>query len=219
QAFSVVVFTAEILMRLFIAPISSKYSFSRWTYLSSFFGIVDIASIAPWYIEVALSSSGVYFDASAFRVLRLFRILQLEHFVSAFSLLDDVWTQSRDTLAATGLLALVVWVGSACLFYLFEKDNACTGEAFSSIPDAMYYTAIFLGGEWAEVDFTWPGKVLCCVLCVFGIVLFGIPVGTVFEAFQEVMQEVNAEEDDGKVKQGAAGADDSMGDAHGIQIG
>lgn len=73
------------------------------------------------YIETALSSSGIYFDASTFRVLRLFRILQLEHFVSAFSLLDDVWTQSKDTLAATGLLALVVWVGSACLFYLFEK--------------------------------------------------------------------------------------------------
>lgn len=73
------------------------------------------------YIEAALRSSGVYFDASAFRVLRLFRILQLEHFVSAFSLLDDVWTASKDTLAATGLLALVVWVGSACLFYLFEK--------------------------------------------------------------------------------------------------
>lgn len=43
-----VVFTLEISMRLFIAPISSKYGFSRWTYITSFFGIVDIASIAPW---------------------------------------------------------------------------------------------------------------------------------------------------------------------------
>ncbi|CAN0355510.1 unnamed protein product, partial [Scytosiphon promiscuus] len=51
QAFSVVVFTAEISMRLFIAPISARYSFSRWTYLSSFFGIVDIASIAPWWVS------------------------------------------------------------------------------------------------------------------------------------------------------------------------
>lgn len=49
QAFSVVVFTAEISMRLFIAPISSKYNFSRWNYLLSFFGIVDISAIAPWW--------------------------------------------------------------------------------------------------------------------------------------------------------------------------
>lgn len=61
------------------------------------------------------------------------------------------------------------------LFWCFQ-ENMCTGEAFSSIPDAMFYTAVFLGGEWSEVDFTWAGKVLCCVLCVFGIVLFGIPV-------------------------------------------
>eukprot|EP00752_Nemacystus_decipiens_P005802 g5248.t1 len=216
EAFSVLVFTAEISMRLFIAPISSRYSFSRWTYLSSFFGFIDIASIAPWYVETILRSSGVYFDASAFRVLRLFRILQLEHFVSAFSLLDDVWTASKDTLAATGLLALVVWVGSACLFYLFEKDNVCTGDAFSSIPDAMFYTAVFLGGEWAQIDFTWPGKVLCCVLCVFGIVLFGIPVGSVFEAFQDVMQEVHEEEAEEENQTGGGG---SVGDTYGILIG
>lgn len=68
-----------------------------------------------------LHFSGVTFDSSVFRVLRLFRILQLEHFVSAFTLLGNVWDSCKATLAATGLLALVVWIGSACLFYLFEK--------------------------------------------------------------------------------------------------
>lgn len=45
------------------------------------------------------------------------------------------------------------------------------------------------------VDFTWPGKILCCALCVMGIALFAIPVGTVFEAFQDVLQEVNTAEE------------------------
>lgn len=60
----------------------------------------------------------------------------------------------------------------------------------------MFYTAVFLGGEWAQVDFTWPGKILCCILCIMGIALFAIPVGTVFEAFQDVLQEVNCCEDE-----------------------
>lgn len=77
-----------------------------------------------------------------------------------------------------------------------HKDNECTGDAFSSIPDAMFYTAVFLNGEWAKTDFTWPGKILCCILCVMGIALFAIPVGTVFEAFQDVLQEVNCPEED-----------------------
>ncbi|CAM9142714.1 unnamed protein product [Ascophyllum nodosum] len=196
EAFSVLVFTAEIAMRFFIAPISSEYNRSRWNYMTSFFGIIDLASIVPWYVQMILSLSGVYFDASVFRVVRMFRILQLEHFVSAFTLLDDVWSSCQDTLAATGLLALVVWVGSACLFYLFEKNNECTGDAFKSIPDAMYYVAVFLAGEWGKMDFTWPGKILCCVLCVMGIALFAIPVGTVFEAFQDVLEEVNTSEEE-----------------------
>lgn len=64
---------------------------------------------------------GAHFDASVFRVLRFFRILQLENFVSAFTLLDDVWRISKDTLAATALLAMVLWLGSACILYLTEK--------------------------------------------------------------------------------------------------
>lgn len=59
----------------------------------------------------------------------------------------------------------------------------------------MFYTAIFLGGEWAQFDFTWPGKILCCVLCIVGIALFAIPVGTVFEGFQEVLEELYCEEE------------------------
>lgn len=60
----------------------------------------------------------------------------------------------------------------------------------------MFYVAVFLAGEWSEIDFTWPGKILCCVLCVMGIALFAIPVGTVFEAFQDVLQEVHGEDCD-----------------------
>ena len=44
------------------------------------------------------------------------------------------------------------------------------------------------------------GKILCCALCVMGIALFTIPVGTVFEAFQDVLQEVNDSAEDGKEK-------------------
>ena len=60
----------------------------------------------------------------------------------------------------------------------------------------MYYVAVFLAGEWGKMDFTWPGKILCCVLCVMGIALFAIPVGTVFEAFQDVLEEVNTSEEE-----------------------
>ncbi|CAM9445641.1 unnamed protein product [Discosporangium mesarthrocarpum] len=196
EAFSVAVFTFEIILRIFTAPISSKYGGSVWSYVFSFYGIIDFASVLPWYIELFATAVGLGIDVSVFRVLRLFRILQLEHFVSAFTLLDDVWLVAKDTLAATAILALIVWVGSAALFYIFEKDNECVGDSFNSIPNAMYFVAVFLGGDWGEVDFSWPGKILCVILCVMGIALFAIPVGTVFEAFNDVLLESTEEEEE-----------------------
>jgi hypothetical protein len=55
-------------------------------------------------------------------------------------------------------------------------------------------SAIFLSGEWGQVDFSLPGKVLCCLLVVVGIGLYSIPVGALFDAFGEVLAEEKEEE-------------------------
>ena len=74
-------------------------------------------------------------------------MLELERFVPAFTLLRDVYRKSKDVLKATGILALIIWIGGATLFYVFQP------ELFGSVPNAMYYTAIFLGGEWGTFFF------------------------------------------------------------------
>jgi hypothetical protein len=145
EAISVAVFSVDYAMRIFAAPADGHYG-SSLKYMTGFYGCVDFVSVAPWYLEMALGLAGVPFDASTFRVLRLFRLLQLDQFVHAFSLLGDVWRSARSLLAATGLLALIVWVGLSTLFFLFERNNECTDGAFVDIPSAMYFVAIFLGG-------------------------------------------------------------------------
>jgi hypothetical protein len=41
--------------------------------------------------------------------------------VTAFTLLDDVWRESKDVLNTTALLAVILWLTSATLFYLTEQ--------------------------------------------------------------------------------------------------
>merc|ERR1712072_1154129 len=123
-------------------------------------------------------------------VFRVFRILLLEHFTEAFTLLDDAFRNCKDTLAATGLLALVIWVGCATLFYVFEGNNDnpdYSDDAFRNIPNSMYYGAVFLGGEWAKTDFTVPGKLVAQFLAIAGIALYAIPIGAFFDAFGDLM--------------------------------
>ena len=190
------------------------------------------------------------------RIIRIFRVLQLEDFVVAFSKLDNVFRASKDVLKATGLMAIIIWVGSAALFYLFESNNPnfrecddsvpavgtekhpgcydfestsecndyypgmCSQKAFTNMPNALFYVAVFLGGEWGVVgksmsiekallaisrctliyclssDFTWQGKLVCMFLCVAGIAIYSIPVGTLFDSFGAVIGLAEEEEEE-----------------------
>jgi hypothetical protein len=195
EAISVVVFTFEFALRVFSVRYDSAHEFSRMFYLTTFFGVVDIFAILPWYIQLVLEAAGVRVNVFIFRIARVFRILQLEHFVEAFTLLDDVYRASKQVLQATGLLALVIWVGSATLFYLSEQGNSNFADidAFQNVFDSLYFTAVFLGGEWGLVDFTLFGKILSIILCVLGLALFAIPIGTLFEAFEDIIGKAREE--------------------------
>mmetsp|Transcript_22211 Transcript_22211/g.31198 ORF Transcript_22211/g.31198 Transcript_22211/m.31198 type:complete len:244 (+) Transcript_22211:2-733(+) len=137
--FSVVfVFFVEYMLRLFSAPKNREALFSTLTYATTFFGIVDFLSTAPWFIQTALVATGHLElgsdKAKIFRIFRIFRILQLEDFITAFSKLDNVFRASKDVLKATGLMAIIIWVGCAALFYLFEENNPNWRSCDSSIP-------------------------------------------------------------------------------------
>jgi hypothetical protein len=63
--------------------------------------------------------------------------------------------------------------------------------------------AVFLGGDWGFVDFTWKGKIVCMFLCIAGIALYAIPVGSLFDSFGAVIglntDPEETEEEDGEV--------------------
>lgn len=228
EAFSVMIFASEYILRLFCAPKNREALYSTFIYATTFFGIVDLLSTAPWFVQEALIATGRLNaggdSAKIFRLFRIFRILQLEDFITAFSKLDNVFRASKDVLKATGLMALIIWVGCGALFFIFEENNPnwrvcdasiplstpdpnqpgcydfgstaacnqiypglCTQKAFTDMPNALYYTAVFLGGEWGVVDFTWPGRMVCLFLCVIGIGLYAIPIGSLFDSFGAVL--------------------------------
>eukprot|EP00927_Polykrikos_kofoidii_P039095 TRINITY_DN3352_c0_g1_i1.p1 TRINITY_DN3352_c0_g1~~TRINITY_DN3352_c0_g1_i1.p1 ORF type:complete len:1262 (+),score=173.67 TRINITY_DN3352_c0_g1_i1:129-3788(+) len=210
EVISVLLFTCEYLMRLFSVTKDPVHLYSRWFYMTTFFGIVDVVTILPWYFELGMAALGIptadFSDLS--RLVRLFRLLQLEHFLTAFTVLDNVFFRSKGVLAATGVLALIIWLCSGALFYVFERANPnfcsvwetlaceekytdgciCSESAFDTMPHSLFYTAVFLCGEWALIDFTILGKLLCLVLSVVGIALYAIPTGTLFDSFGAVLE-------------------------------
>jgi len=113
-------------------------------YLTSFFGVMDMLSIFPSYVQLGLTAAGYSFDSTIFRIFRLVRIFELEHFLEAFTLLDDAFRSAKDHLAAAGLLALIIWVGCSALFFIFENGNPEVLGAFANIPDSMCVCCLFV---------------------------------------------------------------------------
>ena len=240
---SVIFFTIEYGLRLFSARKNVQALYSPWTYATTFFGLVDLISIAPWFVFMFLRAFG-YIEsgseiADVFSVMRIFRILQIEGLWGvAFSKLDNVFRASKDVLKASALMALIVWVGCAALFFIFEENNPnwrqcdesvpligtddapgcydfastfecnkyypgkCIQSSFTDLPSTLFLVAVFLQGEWGMTDFTWPGRLVCMFLCVAGIGLYAIPVGSLFDSFGSVIEGADEEDDDGDGDEG-----------------
>jgi hypothetical protein len=205
ETLSVALFSAEYAMNIIVARYDPKWGFSRVAFITSFGGIADLISVAPLYLELVSpllwGASGFQVDATIFRIARMARILESEELFSQFTMLGDVFSKAGPVLKATGVLALIVWVGGATAFYYTsphadiadgDESWAQGGEdaaVFTSIVDALYYTSIFMAGEWCVVDFTPLGSVICTVLAMIGVALFSIPVGVLFEGFQDMLTE------------------------------
>uniref|UniRef100_A0A7S4EPX0 Ion transport domain-containing protein n=1 Tax=Pseudo-nitzschia australis TaxID=44445 RepID=A0A7S4EPX0_9STRA len=232
EVLSIAVFTLEYFSRLFCAAKNRESLYSSWVYAQTFFGIVDLLSTAPWYIEQILIANGTISESGdvgkVFRIFRIVRLLQLEDFITAFSKLDNVFRASMDVLQSCFLLALIIWIGGGSLFFIFEHNNPnfrecddsiplvsvsngtdtvpgcydfpstaacndyygsgmCDQKVFVNMPNTLYMTAVFLGGEWGVSDFTWPGRILCILFCYVGIALYAIPAGTFFDKFGAIL--------------------------------
>ncbi|MEZ4605442.1 MAG: ion transporter [Deinococcales bacterium] len=66
--FFTAVFSLEYLLRVWSAR-------KRWRYVFSFFGLIDLLSILPFYLSLFFDSSRYFLIIRALRLLRVFRVL------------------------------------------------------------------------------------------------------------------------------------------------
>jgi voltage-gated potassium channel len=184
EVFSVVVFSAEYLLRAWVCVEDPRARFhhplrGRLRYLITPMAIIDLGAILPFYLRMFLTHD--------FRFLLLFRLLKLLRYVSALDMLVAVIRSERKTLVSAGLMMLVLLVTLSSIMYQLEHD--VQPDKFSSIPDAMWWAVVTLTtvGYGDVVPVTPLGKVVGGVATVLGIGMFALPAGILASAFaQEV---------------------------------
>ncbi len=118
-------------MRLYLAR-------PRWKYVTSFYGIIDLLAIAPFYLMAAFNLQAV----RAFRLLRLLRLFKLVRYTNAVHRFRRAFSIARDDLVLFGVIALIVLYLSAIGIYHFEHE--AQPEKFSSVFDSLWWAVATL---------------------------------------------------------------------------
>lgn len=181
EIFSIVVFTLEYLYRSFS---SEKKKFG---YNLSFFGIIDLMAILPFYLSFVIG-----FDGRFIRVLRLFRIsriIKLGKFNKAFELLGKGIHNVRRELYLTFFIAFIMLFFSATGIYYLENPHQ--PEIYSSIIESFWWSVASLTGVGFESVYpvTIGGKLFGTIISLIGIGIVAIPTGIISASFVEIINE------------------------------
>lgn len=163
-------FTLEYIARI----ISVK---KPWTYIFSFYGIIDLLAMLPKYIDILFPGLSFLLSIRAVRLLRVFRILKLTRFVGASNQLTLALLKSRAKIAVFILSVLILCIIMGTIMYIVEDHT----NGFTSIPTSIYWTIVTLTtvGFGDITPVTALGKFISTVIMLMGYGIIAVPTGLV----------------------------------------
>jgi voltage-gated potassium channel len=163
-------FSVEYALRLATVP-------HPWRYARSFFGVVDLLAVLPTYASLFFPGAQQLLVIRGLRLLRVFRIFKLGHFVREGNLLRTALATSRHkiTVFLGTVVILVVILGTA--MYLIEGEE----HGFTSIPISIYWAVVTMTtvGYGDLAPKTVAGKLLATVVMILGYSIIAVPTGIV----------------------------------------
>lgn len=180
ETISVLVFTLEYLVRFFCAR-------PRFGYMFSFFGLVDLAAILPFYLSTGIDLRSI----RAFRLLRLFRLLKLVRYSAAVRRYHRAFDIAREELVLFGATALILLYLAAVGIYYFE--NPAQPTVFVSIFHSLWWAVCTLTtvGYGDIYPVTVGGKIFTFVVLVIGLGVVAVPSGLLASALSKAREEEN----------------------------
>ena len=166
-----VLFTIEYILRLYCARFPLRYA-------TSFFGIVDLLSIIPSYLAVFFVGAQHLLVVRALRLLRVFRIFKMGHFVSEGEIIINALRSSRTkiSLFLTFIVLMALIIGS--ILYIVEGG---INPHLDNIPKGIYWAIVTLTtvGYGDVTPMTAVGKFLATVVMVMGYAVIAVPTGII----------------------------------------
>lgn len=174
QIFTVIVFTIEYFLRIYVAD-------RKLGYIFSFFGLIDLLAIIPFYLTTAIDLRSL----RILRLLRIFRLLKILRYQKALKryklAFKEIKTDLFVFLSATAFLLYVASLG----IYYFEH-NAQPDE-FKSIFHSLWWAVATLTtvGYGDVYPITTGGRVFTFFILMIGLGIVALPAGLFASALED----------------------------------
>lgn len=183
-----IVFTIEYLLKFWSSveiPKFAKPVTGRLRYSVSFFALVDLLAIAPFFLVE--SGLEVFLSFRALMLLRIVRILKFRQYSKSMGLILHVLRHKRKDIVMSMFIVTVLLVISSSIMYYVE--HTAQPEAFKSIPRAMWWgVATLLTIGYGDIYPITPiGKICTAIISMLGVSIVAIPPGIIVSGFIEML--------------------------------
>lgn len=165
-----VLFTIEYALRL--ACVRRPFG-----YAISFFGVVDLLSVIPTYLSLAVAGTQALLVIRVLRLLRVFRLFRLARLVNEAEVLFVALMSSRAkiTVFLGAVVTLVIVFGTTV--YVVEGPES----GFTSIPRSIYWAIVTLTtvGYGDIAPRTPLGQAIAAAVMILGYAIIAVPTGIV----------------------------------------
>lgn len=177
ELLSVIVFTGEYVLRTIVSTPRTKY-------LTSFFGIVDLLAILPFYIGLGIDLRSV----RAFRLLRMFRLLKIARYSSAVRRFHIALNIAREELILFFCATLILLYLAAVGIYHFESE--AQPATFGSVFHCLWWAVATLTtvGYGDVYPITVGGRIFTFFILIVGLGFISVPAGLVASSLAKARQ-------------------------------
>ncbi len=190
--FAVMVFTVELLLRLWSCTVDPRFNSPIKGRLKCLFTtsmLVNLIVVVPFYAKPFFPGAEVLVNAVIMLV-----ILKLLTYSTVFNLVSDILKAKKNELITALTIDIILLITfSSCMFIIERASNP---RGFSSIPAAAWWASQTLTslGYGDLVPTTSLGQLLAIFAMFLGIATFAIPIAIIGAGFTEAFHARRSEQ-------------------------
>lgn len=166
-----ILFSIEYLLRL--ACVKKPLHYAR-----SFYGVIDLLAILPTFLSLLFPQTQYLLVIRALRLMRMFRIFKLTHFVREGRAIGLAMRASSKRIMVFLVFVFVLSIILGSVVYVVEAPY---NDKFSDIPQSIYWCIVTITTVgYGDISPVTPlGKFIASLIMILGYAIIAVPTGIV----------------------------------------